>query len=192
MLLMLDNYDSFTYNLVHYFESLGQAVEVHRNDQITVNQVKELAPQYICISPGPGRPESAGISLDLIKELGGTTPILGVCLGHQAIVEAFGGQIVKAQKIMHGKVSEITHNQEDIFTGVPSPFKATRYHSLAANENSIPDSLQITARSEDGEIMAVSHKTLPISGLQFHPESILSEHGMQLMKNFLNKNQETK
>ncbi len=185
MLLMLDNYDSFTYNLVQYFGELGQEVVVRRNDQITLDEVQALNPARICVSPGPKSPVDAGLSVALIQHFAGKLPIFGVCLGHQAIGHAFGGRIVRAQEIMHGKVSPITHQGTDLFKGLPSPFNVTRYHSLAIERASLPDCLEITAQTEDGEIMGVRHRELPIYGVQFHPESVLSEHGHALLKNFL-------
>lgn len=185
-ILMLDNYDSFTYNLVQYFGELGVDVQVHRNDQITVAEAIALNPAYICISPGPCSPAEAGVSIDLIKHFAGKTPILGVCLGHQAIGAAFGGQIIRAKQLMHGKTSLITHKGTDLFTGLPSPYTVTRYHSLAIDPNTLPDCLEVTAQTDDGEIMGIRHKTLPVYGVQFHPESVLSEHGHALLKNFLN------
>ena len=185
MLLMLDNYDSFTYNLVQYFGELGEDVRVLRNDQTTVAELEALAPDRICVSPGPCSPAEAGISIELIQHFAGKKPILGVCLGHQAIGAAFGGKIIRAKQIMHGKVSSITHAGTDVFKGLPSPYTVTRYHSLAIERESLPDCLEITAQTDDGEIMGVRHKTLQIYGVQFHPESVLSEHGHSLLKNFL-------
>ncbi|MGB6104086.1 MAG: aminodeoxychorismate/anthranilate synthase component II [Pusillimonas sp.] len=185
MLLMLDNYDSFTYNLVQYFGELGEEVRVLRNDQTTVAEIAAMNPARICVSPGPCSPAEAGISVELIQHFAGKLPILGVCLGHQAIAAAFGGDIVRAKQIMHGKVSSITHAGTDVFTGLPSPYDVTRYHSLAILRDTLPDCLEITAQTDDGEIMGVRHKTLPIYGVQFHPESVLSEHGHALLKNFL-------
>ncbi|MBK1781882.1 aminodeoxychorismate/anthranilate synthase component II [Advenella sp. WQ 585] len=185
MLLMLDNYDSFTYNLVQYFGELGEDVKVVRNDQMTVEEIAALNPDLICVSPGPCSPAEAGISVDLIKHFAGKKPILGVCLGHQSIGAAFGGRIIRAQQIMHGKTSPITHAGTDVFKGLPSPFTVTRYHSLAIERATLPDCLTITAETADGEIMGVAHKTLPIYGVQFHPESVLSEHGHALLQNFL-------
>jgi anthranilate synthase component 2 len=185
MLLMIDNYDSFTYNLVQYFGELGEAVEVFRNDEITLERIKALNAQRIVISPGPCTPNEAGVSLSLLKEYGGQVPTLGVCLGHQSIGQAFGGKIVHAKQIMHGKTSPIYHNNMGVFQGLPNPFTATRYHSLVIERESLPDCLEITAWTEDGEIMGVRHKSLSIEGVQFHPESILSEHGHQLLRNFL-------
>lgn len=185
MLFMLDNYDSFTYNLVQYFEELGTSVQVARNDQCTIADIEALKPAYICISPGPGRPDTAGISLEIIQHFAGKLPILGVCLGHQAIAQAFEGHIIHAKEVMHGKVSTITHHNSDVFQGLPNPLNVTRYHSLAVDATRLPDCLEITAQTPDGEIMGLRHKELPISGVQFHPESILSECGYELLKNFL-------
>ena len=185
MLLMLDNYDSFTYNLVQYLGELGQDVRVFRNDEITVEEVAELKPRHIVISPGPCTPNEAGISVPLIHEFAGKIPILGVCLGHQSIGQAFGGKIVHAKQLMHGKTSSVFHNDVGVFKGLPNPFTATRYHSLVIERETCPDCLEITAWTEDGEIMGVRHKTLPVEGVQFHPESILTEHGHELLNNFL-------
>ena len=185
MLLMIDNYDSFTYNLVQYFGELEQDVVVHRNDEITLEEIAALAPRHIVISPGPCTPNEAGISVPLIREFAGKLPILGVCLGHQAIGQAFGARIVHARRVMHGKTSNISHAAKGVFAGLPSPFRATRYHSLAIERASLPDCLEITAESEEGEIMAVKHRQFPLEGVQFHPESILSEHGHAVLKNFL-------
>jgi len=190
MLLMIDNYDSFTYNLVQYFGELGAQMKVFRNDEITLEDIAVMAPSRIVISPGPCTPSGAGISVSLIKEFAGKVPILGVCLGHQSIGEAFGGNIIRAKRVMHGKTSAMHHKNEGVFRGLPSPFDATRYHSLVIEKESLPDCLEITAWTEndDGsfeEIMGVRHKTLPVEGVQFHPESILSEHGHQMLKNFL-------
>jgi len=190
MLLMIDNYDSFTYNLVQYFGELGAQMKVFRNDEITLEDIAVMAPSRIVISPGPCTPSEAGISGSLIKEFAGKVPILGVCLGHQSIGEAFGGNIIRAKRVMHGKTSAMHHKNEGVFRGLPSPFDATRYHSLVIEKESLPDCLEITAWTEndDGsfeEIMGVRHKTLPVEGVQFHPESILSEHGHQMLKNFL-------
>ena len=190
MLLMIDNYDSFTYNLVQYLGELGQNVEVYRNDEIDLAQVKELNPEHIVISPGPCTPNEAGISVPLINEYAGKIPLLGVCLGHQSIGQAFGGKIVKAKTLMHGKTSLIYHTNKGVFKDLPNPYTATRYHSLVIERESLPDCLEITAWTEDengefGEIMCVKHKTLPIEGVQFHPESVLTEHGHALLDNFL-------
>jgi anthranilate synthase component 2 len=187
MLLMLDNYDSFTYNLVQYLGELGADVEVRRNDAITLDDVARMAPDRIVISPGPCTPTEAGISVALIERFAGKIPILGVCLGHQAIGQAFGGNIVRAQHVMHGKLSAVTHDASGVFAGLPSPFPATRYHSLAIERSSFPGELTITATSDDGEIMGVRHRTLPVEGVQFHPEAILTEHGHALLRNFLNQ-----
>lgn len=184
---MLDNYDSFTYNLVQYFEELGITVHVARNNQCTIAEIEALNPKYICISPGPSNPDNAGISLEVIKHFAGKVPLLGVCLGHQAIAQAFGGNVVHAKQIMHGKTSPITHDGTDVFTELPNPLTVTRYHSLAVEANTLPDCLEITAQTADGEIMGLRHKTLAISAVQFHPESILSEYGHQLLQNFLNQ-----
>jgi len=188
MLLMIDNYDSFTYNLVQYFAELGEEVKVVRNDEIAVEAIAALNPARICISPGPCSPAEAGISVDTIKHYAGQIPILGVCLGHQAIGEAFGGKIIRAQKVMHGKTDLISHTGEGVFKDLPNPFKVTRYHSLAIEKSSIPAELEITATSSDGEIMGVRHRQLAVEGVQFHPESILSEHGHALLQNFLKNN----
>jgi anthranilate synthase component II len=185
MLLMIDNYDSFTYNLVQYFCELGQEVVVYRNDEIDLNKVAELKPRHIVISPGPCTPNEAGISVPLIKEFAGKVPILGVCLGHQSIGQAFGGNIVHARQLMHGKTSPVFHSDVGVFKGLPNPFTATRYHSLVIERETCPDCLEITAWTEDQEIMGVRHKALPIEGVQFHPESILTEYGHELLRNFL-------
>jgi anthranilate synthase component 2 len=185
MLLMLDNYDSFTYNLVQYFGELGEDVRVYRNDEITLDEVERLAPDRICVSPGPCSPAEAGISVPLIQTFAGRVPILGVCLGHQAIGAAFGGKIIRAQQLMHGKTSVITHRGTDVFRDLPSPFTVIRYHSLAIDRDEVPTCLDVTAQTLDGEIMGVRHRTLPVVGVQFHPESILSEHGHALLRNFL-------
>ena len=183
MLLMIDNYDSFTYNLVHLFEELGAEVRVFRNDAITVEEAEALAPDQLVISPGPGRPADAGVSLELIRRLGPHVPTLGVCLGHQAIVEAFGGEIGQARALLHGKSSPVEHDGKGVFRGLPDPLDAGRYHSLAALQ--IPDELEVTARTPDGEVMGVRHRTLPIEGVQFHPESVLTPLGPNLGRNFL-------
>ena len=188
MLLMIDNYDSFTYNLVQYFGELGEDVQVHRNDEITLDEIAALAPQRIVISPGPCTPNEAGVSVPLINEFAGKIPILGVCLGHQSIGQAFGGRIVRAGRVMHGKNSAISHSNDGVFNGLPTPLSATRYHSLVIERDSLPDCLEVTAESEDGEIMGVKHKTLPVEGVQFHPEALLTEHGHRMLKNFLDSN----
>ena len=185
MLLMIDNYDSFTYNIVQYFGELGEDVRTVRNDEITLGDIEQMAPERICISPGPKAPRDAGISLDILREFKGKLPILGVCLGHQAIGEAFGGKVIRAKQVMHGKTSLIAHTGEGVFKGLPSPFTVIRYHSLAIERASLPDCLEVTAWTDDGEIMGVRHKEYDIEGVQFHPESILSEHGHALFKNFL-------
>ena len=185
MLLMIDNYDSFTYNVVQYLGELGAEVKVVRNDELTVAQIEALKPERIVVSPGPCTPNEAGISLEAIKHFAGKLPILGVCLGHQAIGAAFGGKIIRAQALMHGKTSVITTTQQGVFAGLPAQFTVNRYHSLAIEKSSCPDVLEVTAWTDDGEIMGVRHKTLPIQGVQFHPESILTEHGHAMLKNFL-------
>ncbi len=185
MLLMIDNYDSFTYNLVQYFGELGQAVRVHRNDEITVDEVAAMKPDHIVISPGPCTPNEAGISVATIQRFAGQIPILGVCLGHQSIGQAFGGRIIRAKQLMHGKTSLVHHNDTSVFRGLPNPFTATRYHSLVIERESMPDCLEITAWTDDGEIMGVRHKTLAVEGVQFHPESILTEHGHAMLGNFV-------
>ena len=184
-LLMIDNYDSFTYNIVQYFGELGVDVEVFRNDEITIEQIAARQPDRLVVSPGPCSPLEAGISVAAIKHFAGKLPILGVCLGHQAIGSAFGGRIVRAKQLMHGKTSVITTAQRGVFAGLPSQFSVNRYHSLAIERSSCPDVLEVTAWTDDGEIMGVRHKTLPIEGVQFHPESILTEHGHAMLKNFL-------
>ncbi len=185
MLLMIDNYDSFTYNLVQYFGELGQDVRVHRNDEITVDEVAAMKPDHIVISPGPCTPNEAGISVATIQRFAGQIPILGVCLGHQSIGQAFGGRIIRAKQLMHGKTSLVHHNDTSVFRGLPNPFTATRYHSLVIERESMPDCLEITAWTDDGEIMGVRHKTLAVEGVQFHPESILTEHGHAMLGNFV-------
>jgi anthranilate synthase component 2 len=187
MLLMIDNYDSFTYNLVQYLGELGQDVKVVRNDEMSVDQIEALAPERIVVSPGPCTPNEAGVSLDVIRHFAGRVPILGVCLGHQAIGQAYGGHIVHAKTLMHGKVSQIHHRGKGVFAGLPSPYPATRYHSLAIERDSCPAELEITAWTEDGEIMGVRHRSLAVEGVQFHPESILTEHGHDLLRNFLSE-----
>jgi len=187
MLLMIDNYDSFTYNIVQYFGELGEDVRTVRNDEITLEQIADMNPDRICISPGPKSPKDAGVSVDVLKEFKGKKPILGVCLGHQAIGEAFGGKIIRAKQVMHGKTSKIAHTGEGVFKGLPSPFTVIRYHSLAIERASLPACLEVTAWTDDGEIMGVRHKEFDIEGVQFHPESILSEHGHAMLKNFLER-----
>jgi anthranilate synthase component 2 len=185
MLLMIDNYDSFTYNLVQYFAELGTDVLVYRNDEINVAQIEKLNPQYLVVSPGPCTPNEAGISVAAIKHFAGKIPLLGVCLGHQSIGQAFGGCIIHAKTLMHGKTSLINHHSNSVFTGLSTPFTATRYHSLVIERETLPDCLEITAWTDDGEIMGVRHKTLAVHGVQFHPESILTEHGHDMLRNFL-------
>ena len=187
MILVIDNYDSFTYNLVQEMGELGADIQVVRNDQITLDEIRDLAPTHLVISPGPGFPKDAGISMDVIRKFGETIPLLGVCLGHQCIGEVFGGVVSHAPSLMHGKTSPVYHKHDPLFNGVPSPFTATRYHSLVVQEETLPESLQITAFTESGEIMAVRHKEFPIVGVQFHPESILTEFGMRILQNFLDK-----
>ena len=184
---MIDNYDSFTYNLVQYFGELGADLKVFRNDKITLDQIKKMKPSRIVISPGPGRPEAAGISVDLIKEFSSEIPILGVCLGHQAIGFAFGGKIIHAKKLMHGKTSLIYHDEKEIFKGLANPFEATRYHSLVIDPKTLPSCLEVTAKTQDKEIMGLRHKKFPLWGVQFHPESILTKEGKSLLNNFLNE-----
>lgn len=185
MLLMIDNYDSFTYNLVQYLGELKQDVKVVRNDKITLPEIEALRPEYIVISPGPCTPNEAGVSVSVIKELGSKFPVLGVCLGHQSIGAAYGGNIIRAKQLMHGKTSMVLHTNTGVFEGLPSPFEATRYHSLVIERETLPDCLEITACTDDGEIMGVRHKTLPVEGVQFHPEAILTQHGHDLLENFL-------
>jgi len=185
MLLMIDNYDSFTFNLVQYLGELGEDVKVVRNDEMSADEIELLAPQRIVLSPGPCTPNEAGVSLELIHRFAGRVPILGVCLGHQAIGQAFGGKVVHAKTLMHGKVSRIHHRGEGVFRGLPTPYDATRYHSLAIERASCPAELEVTAWTEDGEIMGVRHRSLPVEGVQFHPESILTQHGHALLRNFL-------
>ena len=187
MLLMIDNYDSFTYNLVQYFGELGEDVKVVRNDELTVDEIAALKAERIVLSPGPCTPNEAGVSLEVIQRLAGKVPILGVCLGHQAIGQAFGGKVVHAKTLMHGKVSRIHHEGRGVFAGLPSPYEATRYHSLAIERASCPADLEVTAWTEDGEIMGVRHRSLPVEGVQFHPESILTQHGHALLRNFLER-----
>jgi anthranilate synthase component 2 len=185
MLLMIDNYDSFTYNLVQYLGELGEEVKVVRNDEMTVDEIENLHPARVVLSPGPCTPNEAGVSLALIERFKGRVPILGVCLGHQAIGQAFGGRVVHAKELMHGKVSRIHHGGRGVFQGLPTPYEATRYHSLAIDRGSCPAELEVTAWTDDGEIMGVRHRALPVEGVQFHPESILTQHGHALLRNFL-------
>ncbi len=183
-ILLIDNYDSFTYNLLHYLASLQANVEVVRNDEITIDEIKQKSPSGIVISPGPGTPDDSGICKDVVREIGKTTPIFGVCLGHQTIGQVFGGKVIRHEP-MHGKTSNIMHYNKGVFFGIHNPFVATRYHSLIVEKDSLPDCLEITAETEDGVIMGLQHKTLPIHGVQFHPESIASEHGHDILKNFI-------
>ena len=185
MLLVIDNYDSFTYNLVQYFGELGADPQVKRNDAITPGEVEKMKPQKIVISPGPGRPEEAGISMELIRKFGGKVPILGVCLGHQCMGEVYGGKVVRAGRLMHGKTSPIQHDGKGVFQGLPNPFEATRYHSLIVEKNSVPNCLEVCAETAEGEIMGLRHREYPVHGVQFHPESILSKEGKDLLANFL-------
>lgn len=185
MLLMIDNYDSFTYNIVQYFAELGQEVEVRRNDDITLDEIAALKPQYLVIGPGPCSPKEAGISVAAMQHFAGKLPIMGICLGHQTIGEAFGGNIIRAKTLMHGKVSPVHHLNRGMFAGLPDPVTCTRYHSLVIDRATLPDYLDITAWTEDGEIMGVRHKTLAVEGVQFHPEALLTEHGHDMLNNFL-------
>lgn len=192
MLLMIDNYDSFTYNLVQYFGELGQPVEVWRNDKISISEIEQKKPSYIVISPGPCDPDKAGVSLEVIKHFAGKIPLLGVCLGHQALGQAFGGQVVRAREVMHGRLSDITHTGVGVFANLPNPLTVTRYHSLVVDKDTLPDCFELTAwttlpDSSVDEIMGIRHKTLPLEGVQFHPESILSQAGHELLKNFLDE-----
>ena len=185
MILIIDNYDSFTYNLVQYFGTLDPNLEIHRNDKISLDKIKNMNPDRIVISPGPGRPEDAGLSIDVVKEFGASIPIFGICMGHQAITVAFGGRVERANEIVHGKTSIITHSGSAIFKGIPETFEATRYHSLVAMEDSFPEELKVTAKTGNGLIMGLEHKKHPVFGVQFHPESIVTEYGMDMVKNFL-------
>ena len=186
-LLLIDNYDSFTYNLVQAFLVLGAKVLVHRNDALSVQQALQLAPTHLCISPGPGTPYDAGVSMDMIRAFAGVVPVFGVCLGHQSITEVFGGKVVRAGRLMHGKTSMVTHDGQGLFAGLPTPLTATRYHSLVLDEDSVPESLEVTARTADGMIMGVRHREFDVEGVQFHPESILTGAGHDLLQNFLNR-----
>ena len=186
MILMIDNYDSFTYNLVQYLGVLGSKVEVHRNDKITLDEIESMKPERIVISPGPGTPQSAGITISMIERFHSKLPILGVCLGHQAIGAAFGGRVLHAARIMHGKTSEISHDGKGVFRDLPDPITATRYHSLAVERKSLPSCLEVSAEADDGEIMGLRHQEYPVEGIQFHPESILTKEGMNILKNFIN------
>ena len=184
MILMIDNYDSFTYNLVQYLSELGERLIVYRNDKVSLDEIHDLKPSHIVISPGPGRPDNAGISKAVIEEFSGKIPLLGVCLGHQCIAEVFGGKVVSARRLMHGKTSSIYHSKKGIFKGIANPFEATRYHSLIVERSSLPKVLKITAKTKENEIMGLKHAKFPVWGVQFHPESILTEHGKKLLKNF--------
>ncbi|MGZ0051272.1 aminodeoxychorismate/anthranilate synthase component II [Brevibacillus gelatini] len=185
MILMIDNYDSFTYNLVQYVGELGEELQVYRNDKITLEEIERLAPDYLMVSPGPCTPNEAGISMEAISHFAGKIPILGVCLGHQSIGQVFGAKVIRAERLMHGKTSPVIHDGKTIFRDIPSPFTAARYHSLIVEESSIPSELEVTARTSEGEIMAIRHREYPIEGVQFHPESIITEYGKQLLQNFL-------
>jgi len=185
MILVIDNYDSFTYNIVQEMGELGADLRVYRNDDITVDRIRQLQPDRIVISPGPGFPKDAGISLDVIRELGSEIPLLGICLGHQSIGEAYGGEVIHAPELMHGKTSMIQHTGDTLFTDIPSPFEATRYHSLIVEEATLPDCLEVTVRTDTGEIMGFRHKEYPVVGVQFHPESILTGYGMKMLQNFM-------
>jgi anthranilate synthase component II len=188
MILVIDNYDSFTYNIVQELGEMGADIQVVRNDQITLDQIRALSPSHILISPGPGTPDDGGVSLDVIKQLGETTPLLGVCLGHQCIGQAYGGVVLRAPRLMHGKTSLIYHEGDALFNGLPNPFEATRYHSLIVEAATLPDSLIVTAKTDTGEIMGLRHRQFPVFGVQFHPESILTTYGPRLLKNFLEVN----
>ncbi|WP_410772318.1 aminodeoxychorismate/anthranilate synthase component II [Fontibacillus sp. BL9] len=192
MILVIDNYDSFTYNLVQYLGELGEEVTVRRNDEIDLEGIEELRPDHILLSPGPCTPNEAGVTLDVIERFKESIPIFGVCLGHQAIGQAFGGNVIRAERLMHGKTSPIHHKGEAVFTGLPSPFTATRYHSLIVERESLPDCLEITAETEEGEIMGLRHKQYAVEGVQFHPESIITDHGHQILRNFLNRKSEAR
>ena len=187
MILMIDNYDSFTYNLVQYLGEMGQELKVFRNDKVTLDEIEAMKPDRIVISPGPGTPKQAGISVELIKRFGGTIPILGVCLGHQCVGEAYGGEVVRADRLMHGKTSMISHDGRGIFRALPNPFEATRYHSLIVRRESMPDCLEITAETDKREVMGITHKKHPVDGVQFHPESILTGVGKDLLRNFVGR-----
>ena len=185
MILIVDNYDSFTYNLVQYFGELGCALMVKRNDAVSLDEISSLRPTHVCISPGPGRPAQAGLSNDIVREFSARVPLLGVCLGHQCIGEVFGGKIVAAPRLLHGKTSQIQHNGSGVFANLPNPFTATRYHSLIVSPDSVPDCLEVTAQTSEGEIMGLSHRDFPVHGVQFHPESILTAEGKKLLANFV-------
>ncbi len=190
MIIVIDNYDSFTYNLVQYLGELGADVAVRRNDEVSVGEVEAMRPTHVVLSPGPCTPNEAGITLALIDKLAGKVPILGVCLGHQAIGQAFGGKVVRAKQVMHGKVSQIRHDGKGVFEGIPDEFTATRYHSLAVERASLPECLEVSAQAEDGEIMGLRHRSLAVEGVQFHPEALLTEHGHRMLRNFLNESEE--
>lgn len=185
MILMIDNYDSFTFNLVQFLGELGQELIVKRNDEVTITEIEELAPSFLMVSPGPCSPNEAGISLRVIEHFAGKIPILGVCLGHQSIAQVFGGDVVRAERLMHGKTSPMYHDGKTIFQGIPNPFHATRYHSLIVKKETLPDCLEVSSWTEEGEIMGIRHKELPIEGVQFHPESIMTSHGKELLQNFI-------
>lgn len=185
MIVMIDNYDSFTYNLVQYLGELGEELRVFRNDKITIRELEELAPDFIMVSPGPCTPDEAGISLEVIQYFAGKIPVFGVCLGHQALAQVFGGKVIRAERLMHGKTSPVIHDGKTIFKGIPSPYQATRYHSLIVEKESLPECLEISAWTEEGEIMGLRHQELAVEGVQFHPESIITDHGKQLLQNFI-------
>ncbi|MCP8971160.1 aminodeoxychorismate/anthranilate synthase component II [Ectobacillus ponti] len=187
MILMIDNYDSFTFNLVQFLGELGQELVVKRNDEITIPEIEELKPSFLMISPGPCSPNEAGISMDVIRHFAGKIPLFGVCLGHQSIAQVFGGEVVRAERLMHGKTSQMHHDGKTIFTDIPNPFAATRYHSLIVKKETLPECLEVSAWTAEGEIMALRHKTLPVEGVQFHPESIMTAYGKQLLQNFIKK-----
>ncbi|EMA6344949.1 aminodeoxychorismate/anthranilate synthase component II [Bacillus cytotoxicus] len=187
MILMIDNYDSFTFNLVQFLGELGQELVVKRNDEITIADIENMRPDFLMISPGPCSPNEAGISMAVIKHFAGKIPIFGVCLGHQSIAQVFGGEVVRAERFMHGKTSQMYHDEKTIFSEIPNPFTATRYHSLIVKKETLPECLEVTSWTEEGEIMALRHKTLPIEGVQFHPESIMTSHGKELLENFIQK-----
>lgn len=187
MILMIDNYDSFTFNLVQFLGELGQELVVKRNDEVTISDIENMKPDFLMISPGPCSPNEAGISMEVIKYFAGKIPIFGVCLGHQSIAQVFGGEVVRAERLMHGKTSLMHHDGKTIFSDIPNPFTATRYHSLIVKKETLPDCLEVTSWTEEGEIMALRHKTLPIEGVQFHPESIMTYHGKELLQNFIRK-----
>jgi para-aminobenzoate synthetase component 2 len=185
MIVMIDNYDSFTYNLVQYLGELGEELRVFRNDKITVQELEELQPEFIMISPGPCTPDEAGVSMEVIRHFAGKIPVFGVCLGHQAMAQVFGGNVIRAERLMHGKTSPVLHDGKTVFEGIPSPYQATRYHSLIVEKESLPDCLEISAWTEEGEIMGLRHKELAVEGVQFHPESIITDHGKKLLQNFI-------